>query len=309
MDASLFRCPETGGALDPDGWRSEDGRVWPVVDGVPVLVPDPHAFLARHGPAWAVGDAFPVQPREPLPIDAPDLLTPFLEPRQLDAPGGFGAWVRGLGSRAPGQVCADWAEQLAPEGPAVDLGCGVGPMTARMVRAGRQVVALDRSPRAVLAARAVVEGRLATLGVPTHRRGLRTVANPVPAAAPGRVQWIVGDALAPPLAEGAFAWVHLGNLLDMVGDDPGALLDEAAARLAPGGLLTLSTPWDVSPAPHADAPAPEPLLHALLAELGLWLLDEDPAVPWVVREFDRGYRVLFSHCVAARRALDPAPRT
>lgn len=308
MDASIFRCPETGGALDPDGWRSEDGRAWPVVDGVPVLVPDPHAFLVRHAPAWSVGAAFPAQPPEPLPVDAPDLRTPFLDPVQLDAPGGFGAWVRGLGRRSPGQVCSDWAAELAPDGLAVDLGCGVGPMTARMVAAGREVVALDRAPRAVLSARAVVEGRLETLAEPTHRRGLRQAPNPVPPAAPGVVQWVIGDVLAPPLAEGVFAWVHLGNLLDMVGEAPAAALEEASALLMPGGLLTVSTPWDVAPAPHADAPPPEPLLHALLAELDLWMLDEDPAVPWVVREYDRGYRVLFSHCVAARRAPKPAPR-
>lgn len=308
MDGSVFRCPETGGALDPVGWISEDGRSWPQIDGVPVLVPDPHAFLARHGAGWSPADPFPVQPPDPLPVDAPDLRTPFLDPAALDAPGSFGGWVRGLGQRAPGQVCADWAAALAPEGTALDLGCGVGPMAARMVAAGRRVVALDRSPRAVLCARAVVEGRLTTVGVPTHRRGLRGAPNPLAPAPPGRVQWVIGDALAPPLAEGAFAWVHLGNLLDMVGDAPGPLLEEAAALLAPGGLLTLSTPWDLPPAPHADGPPPEPLLHALLAELGLWLVDEDPAVPWVVREYDRGYRVLFSHCLAARRALDPATR-
>lgn len=306
MDGSVFRCPETGGALDPDTWTSEDGRAWPLVDGVPVLVPDPHAFLARHHPAWSPGAPAPAQPPDPLPVDAPDLRTPFLPAGALGAPGGFGTWLRGLGDRSPGQVCAAWAAALAPEGPAADLGCGVGPMTARMVAAGRRVVAMDRSPRAVLSARAVVEGRLRQLGVPTHRRGLEMAPNPVPPVPPGRVAWVVGDALAPPLAEGAFAWVHLGNLLDMVGEGLGAALAESAALLAPGGLLTLSTPWDLPPAAHADAPPPEPLLHALLAEEGLWLVDEDPAVPWVVREYDRGYRVLFSHCVAARRPLEPA---
>ena len=47
------------------------------------------------------------------------------------------------------------------------------------------------------------------------------------------------------------------------------------------------------------------------AEAMEWTLDrrrnrvahEDEHVPWVVREYDRGYRVLFSHCIAARRRV------
>jgi len=306
MDAARFRCPETGGRLDPGSWTSGDGRTWPLLDGVPVLVPDPHAFLARHHPGWSVADPLPAQPAEPLPVDAPDLVTPFLDPVDLEAPGAFGRWVHGLGSRSPGRVCADWASAHAPAGDAVDLGCGVGPMTARMLQAGRSVIALDRSPRAVLSARAVVERRLEALSVPTHRRGFRRVRNPVEVPAGADVCWVVGDALAPPLAPAAFAWVHLGNLLDMVGEGSDAVLTEAAALLVPGGLLTLSTPWDVSPAGTPEAPLPEHRLHALLDDEGLEILDEDPAVPWVVREYDRGYRVLFSHCVAARRAPEPA---
>lgn len=306
MSESMFRCPETGGALDPRTWTSEDGRRWPLVNGVPVLVPDPHAFLSRHHPTWSPGDPLPAQPTETLPVDAPDLCTPFLEPGSLEAPGSFGAWVHSLASRSPVQVCADWGMLLAPDGTAVDLGCGVGPMTVQMLRAGRTVISLDRSPRAVLSARAVVGGELQEVAVPTHRRGFRVVPSPVRVPEDASVQWLVADAMAPPLARGAFAWVHLGNLLDMVGDGLEAVLAEAAALLQPGGLLTLSTPWDVVPSASSDAPEPEPLLHALLAEEGLGIVDEDPAVPWVVREYDRGYRVLFSHCVAARRALEPA---
>ncbi len=298
---SLFACPETGAPLDPATWTTEDGDAFPLVDGVPVLVPDAARFLARHGPAWSVGDPAPTRARDPLPVDATDPVTPFLEPGDLGAPDSFGDWLRTLGGHSPAAVCAAWGDRLAPAGPAADLGCGVGPLTARMVAEDRPVVALDRSPRAVLLARAILEGRLREAFVPTHRLGLEARPLPVDPLPPGVVQWVVGDVHALPLADAAFAWVHLGHVLDITDGDPADVLFEAARCLAPGGLLTLSTPYDFDAPGLPDAVRPEVLLYTLLVDAGLEVVEEEERVPWVVREYDRGYRVLFSHCVAARR--------
>jgi hypothetical protein len=78
----------------------------------------------------------------------------------------------------------------------------------------------------------------------------------------------VADAANPPFAPGSFAWVHLGDVLDSVGD---------------------------------AAPPDEELLEALDG-LGLHVVDQADRVPRVDRAYDRAFDVRFVHCIAATRA-------
>ena len=301
----MYVCPITRQPLV--GFIDPDGRVYPLLDGIPVLVPHPEAFLARHGPDWSAQEGLPTGPREPLPIDAPDPVTPHLPVGQQildhDPASGdlFHTWITTLGDGGPDAVCARWAGALAPAGPSLDAGCGVGPMARRMAHAGREVWAFDRSPRAVILARALLTGRVHEAGVPTHRGGYRPMKVPFEPFSEATVHLAIADVRAPPYADEAFAWVHVGNLLDMADADPEELLAGLWDLLAPGGLLTLSTPYDTDETPLFDAPGPEARLLESLEALDLTVLEQDLSVPWVVREYDRGYRVLFTHCVAARK--------
>jgi len=283
---------ETGAPLD----LSE----WPDVRGVPVLVPDARAFLVRHGLGPSPFSRT-VQP-DPLPIDAPDPLTPHLPPgrwpKDLLPVGDFGAWVELLGERCPDAVCADWGHAHAPDGPALDAGCGVGGMARRMAEAGRSVCAFDRSPAAVLLARDLVSGNLPTVYVPLARSAAREVAWPHGAQA--GVQWAIADVLVPPLPPESFAWIHLGSVVDMVDGGPEAVIDAVSPLLMSGGLLTIATPHDEDRPPIPGTPDPTEDLRHILDALGLHVIAQDRAVPWVVRQYDRGYRVLLTDCLAAR---------
>lgn len=307
-------CVQTGALLD-DRLRSVDGARYPDIDGVPVVVPRPGVFLARHGPRWRTDLPWSAAPPDPLPVDAPDAVTPHEIPRELarraredGAPEAWVALLEGLGERCPTTVCARWGSELAPRGPALDLGCGVGAMGRQMAALGHPTTLLDRSPRAVLLARDLLLGRLPEAWLPDERGACRVVSTQGLAVDdPASVRFVVADALAPPFEPTSFAWVHLGNLVDMVDDGVDVLLEAAADLLLPGGLLTLSTPHDVDLPPLMGRIDPAGSLRELLCEIGLTIVDEDDPVPWVVRQYRRGYRLLLADCLAARRPLQPLP--
>ena len=277
---------------------------WPAIDGIPILVPDPEAFVLRHGPRVGRGLGMATVPHEPIPVDAPDALTPHLPPGRwplaLLPPEPLGTWVRGLGERCPDAVCSDWGRALAPEGPSLDAGCGVGGMARRMAESGRQVLAFDRSPDAVRLARALLTGGIREVPVPMARAQASLHAWPHAALPKDRVRWAVADVRAAPIPPDTFAWVHLGAVLDMVDEPVEAIIDALAPAICSGGLLTVATPHDEDQVPVVGSADPVGLLREALGQLGFEVVAEDRAVPWVVRQYNRACRVLFVDCIAAR---------
>jgi SAM-dependent methyltransferase len=299
-----WMCVERGG---PAQARAAALLAW---DGLPLLVPDPALFAARH---LGVGPG--LIRHEPLPVDAPDGLSPHLPPaaRVVGVPEGiFGPAL--LGEAAdPAAVCAAWGVDLAPDGPAVDAGCGLGVMARRMalaVAAGERegpVLAFDRAPAMVRLARSSVHDSASVAFAPRSRRELAPFGPALPPLPAGAVEWAVGDALRPPLLPGSVAWLHIGNLLDMVPEGPAAVLSALTPALMPGGLLTLSTPFDEEAAPlPGGGPDPVAELSAALREAGLHEVTSQDPVPWLIREYDRGWRILLCRCVAARLPLRPS---
>lgn len=287
---------ETGDPLDLSAW--------PQMNGIPVLVPQPEAFLLRHGPRTGATLAHGAVPYEPLPVDAPDPLTPHLSPGHwpdgLLPPEPLGAWVKALGERCPDAVCSAWGAELAPEGPTLDVGCGVGGMARRMAESGRSVLAFDRSPEAVRLARSLMSGALPEVWVPMDRSRSQAWRWPHPPVAPGQIAWAVADVLRPPLPPDTLAWVHLGSVLDMVEAPTEAVIDALAPAIRSGGLLTVATPYDEDRVPLPDGARPDRDLRAVLPSMGFEIVAEDVAVPWVVRQYNRACRVLFVDCIAAR---------
>lgn len=115
------------------------------------------------------------------------------------------------GGQARASAAAEAVERLLPPGAAriADLGCGTGIVTVRLLRPGRSVAGVDRSPG--MAARAL-------------------------ARLPGRI--VLGDATRPPLASGwadGVTMVWLLHLLSPAG--AAAALASAGRVLRPGGVL------------------------------------------------------------------------
>ncbi len=288
----MYVCPRTGGPLKD--WHSVEGHVtYPLIDGVPLLVADPVALLASGVPRTAAA-------ADASRADLPDAVTPHLPPSLFGAPAGFGQWLASLGETSPDAVAAALAQKHAPAGPAADVGCGVGTMARRMVTMGRDTWAFDRSVDAVLLAKGLLTGTLQQTVIPTSRRGLRRVKVPFKPIT-SNLHLCVADAARPPFAPQTFGWLHLGNVLDEVGDEVGEVLVACEGILRKGGLLTISTAYDSPAEPSETAHPPEEELLEALEALGLQVLEQQDRVPLVTREYDRGYRVRFMHVIAARK--------
>jgi len=291
------------------------GAVYPIVDGVPILVSDVAALRAGQAVALEAGAEPAALAARALagPDDAPlprllDHLSVYLDAHfgdradpPPDGPVGFGF--------------AALAEKLAAlpgrARHAVELGCSVGRGLLSLAAGADRVVGVELHVGAARAARALVAGE----ALPYLRRGLgrhyqlATIAARPPPAGTGAVAVVCGDALDPPLAPGHFDRVVALNLLDSV-RSPGQLLSVADGLLEPGGQLVLSCPYAfqsdiVDDAARPDAADPAEWLRGLLQSgRGLeapYAILEDSDVDWALRRDARSTQHYRTHFVVARK--------
>lgn len=295
---------------DPACWQE-----FPVIDGAPILVPDPAGYLARTAEQiLARADLDPMI--ESLVGDALGPGTGFDTTRQhlsLYARDHFGDWA---GLVSPSQVAATLAEALAlageVTGPVIDVGASVGrgvwELAARvpgLVLGGDLNFAMVRLGQSLLRRG---EGRF-----PQRRGGL--VYDQMTASAPSAPQvdlWVM-DAMALPFAPGSFGVAAAINLIDCV-PGPQHLLGELARILAPGGAALIATPydWAANATPPAawlgghsqrgpgggDSPA---ALRAALDAAGFDLAGAAADLPWSLIVHDRATMFYTLDLVAARR--------
>jgi SAM-dependent methyltransferase len=215
-----LRAHHTGAA------RAGDDVVF-VVDGVPILVPDPVTWCGRHrdgviaavatmggdvaavvaGLDAVIGDAR--QPQAPFVDD----FTPE-EARDAPPPALVDAALQDLLDDGTTPL-AFLAKHVPAAGVIVELGPGAGGLSSLLgPRAKRKLVVMDLSLRSVLLAR--------------RAGGPRTVG-------------VVADACALPIADDAADVIVAENVIDVV-DDADAMLAGMHRALRRGGTLALTTP-------------------------------------------------------------------
>lgn len=192
----------------------------------------------------------------------------------------------------------------APAGLALDVGASVGRGAAELALLYPYAVGVDRSFRAILAARRRLLGApspLAEYLLETEKGNWETRTLP-PAARAGNLDFVVASGGALPAAAGSASCVAALNVLCAV-PEPVALLDDFARVLEPGGLLLLSSPFWSDPSEDAETPlatgGPEYLRTALAPAFEITL--EEDGVPWLLRVAKRRWDVYLCHCLAATR--------
>ena len=194
------------------------------------------------------------------------------------------------------QIDAHWhvdaRERYALAGrSAIDVGCGAGLLAEPLARMGAAVTGVDAAPENIAAAKAHAEGQGLTIA------------------------YHAGELAALPPA--TFDLVTSMEVVEHV-TDPAAFIGELAARLAPGGLMILSTPnrttlsklllveaaervgavprgthdWDQFLRPEE--------LTALLEGAGLAVIDRTGLAPSAAKGFKLGGSEALNYLVAAR---------
>lgn len=313
------------------------GGEYPIIDGLPIIVPDVRRFVSDN--------LFYLMARRDLP--------PALESLIGDASGqGSGldsirqhvssyAWDHwgdqdpleekpAAGGAEPGGVARalhaalDLADADIPDGPILDFGCGTGRSVAELAaRTGRPVLGIDLSiPLARVARHALTTGEVTygrrRVGLTYDRRVIRPSL-----PSPDLMDVWICDLLALPFSDETFAMAVGLNVLDCL-VDPRAGLAELGRILAPSAEAVMSVPFDwtanVTPienwlgghsqrgAHHGSA---EPILDMLLSD-GPYaagaLRRHKPTrdIPWHVRLHERSCMHYQALLFAARRVARQA---
>jgi uncharacterized protein YbaR (Trm112 family)/SAM-dependent methyltransferase len=284
------------------------GRRYPIVDGVPLMLPD----LSRLS---EIGQQLAPEVEAVLAQDGPDdaPLSHLLEhlsiymdahwgDRAEPGPDGPGAGY-GL-SPLEDRVRARTA---APVEAAVELGCSVGRASLALSRGAAVVAALDLSFGALRRARRLLRGEAVRYG----RRLSGRHYQPATARAgeeARNVVFLCGNALDPPLAPGHFQRVVSLNVLDSL-RSPGELVSVADGLCAAGGELLLASPyaWTSGITDEKQRLGPEPAveLRRRFCEgerlEAVYTVEDEAELDWRLRKDSRSAALYRTHFMRLRK--------
>ena len=285
----------------------ECGRRYPIIDGVPLVMADPSAYVRAEIATIVERDLAPEVAAllaAPGPDDAPyprllEHLSIYLDAHWGD---------RATPPPHPGFALAPFVERLAAlprVGLAVELGCSVGRVLAELP--AERAIGLDLHLGAVRRARRLLAGE--SLGYARREIGRHYTAATIAGVPVTGREVLCADALDPPLPPGMADRVVALNVLDSVAR-PRQLLSVIDGLCAPGGEIVISSPyaWQSSVlADHERLGGADPaaaLRSILTTGDGLrtpYRIEEDAEIAWTLRRDARSAVTYRSHFVRARK--------
>ena len=280
-----------GGEVDRGGLHCREcGRVYPVAEGIAVLLP---------------GGA--ESPTEEDRYCRPQLASAYLWSHFADLWDDPDVSAAYLG----------WADLFdGAAGPALDAGCAVGRLTLELAAAGDFALGIDRSLPFIRLARALA--RRGTLEFDLTEEGLLGEKHCI--RLPERLrgvcaEFLVADALALPFPKSFFARTASLNLLDKVADPRRHLAELDRVCTRDSGVLLISDPYSWS----RECAAPERWLggtsegpwagrgrdnlRGILTRdcTPPWRVGGEGTMPWVIRNHARHFELIRSHYLLAER--------
>jgi SAM-dependent methyltransferase/uncharacterized protein YbaR (Trm112 family) len=294
----VLACPRCGGTLDGLGHasasvvRCDVCGPYPVLAGVPVLVPEPARWCATFYDA-ALSALAEVGRATSTAVET---LRAFADAGTGAEPGRFSddwtAWeaagrdepdvvpgpadgaLEALFAVSEAQAPLTWLAARAPSGVVLEVGCGAGRLTRRLAGPRRTVVVGDVSLRAVLRASQVGK----------------------------HVAPVVLDAQALPIRARSLDGIIAEHVIDLL-DDPEAFFTSAKLALSPAGTLLVATPQPALGAPDGD----DARLADLATRAGFSVESMAEGLPWLRRNDERFLEVWLVQALQLRHA--PARRS
>ncbi len=288
---SALACPRCGRSLSgfsskASVVRCKDCGPYPVLAGVPVLVPEPARWCATFYDA-ALSALAEVERSSKQVVET---LRAFADAAVGAEPARFSDdWTSAEGGAAkdeplcegPGadalaellvvakaQSASLWLEHRAPEGVVLEVGCGAGLTAAHLNSKRRSLIVGDLSLRAVL-----------------H------------AADRSRAVPVVLDAQALPFKPRSLDGLVAENVVDLL-DDPEAFFTSAKLALKAKAKLLVSSPGPSLGSPDGD----DDTLFQLAERCGFEVSESTDGLPWLRRNSSRFLEVWLVQALALRHA-------
>ncbi len=285
-------------------------RAYPVVDGVPLLVPDLPRLLGTEVGQLLDGN-LPFSVAAAL-VEAGDDQAPL--PRLWDHLSIYAdAHWGDLTTPATAPASSLWGKLAAraafPVAQAVELGASLGRGVAELACGAQAVVGVDLHVGAMRRARALLDGAEVVWGRRHLGRHYRPVTTKAGQLASSNATFVVGDALDPPLAPAAFERVVAFNLIDSL-RSPKGLLSVLDGLCSKGGELLISSPFawnsqivDESERVGGEDPAGW-LRSRITSGEGLsaaYTVEDEDELSWSLRRDDRSVTTYRTFYIRARK--------
>ncbi|MTJ55937.1 methyltransferase domain-containing protein [Anabaena sp. UHCC 0253] len=210
----------------------------------------------------------------------------------------------------------DWYERLLnlakpylrQQPKVLDIGCNVGGLIYRLAYLSQFVYGLDYSFGSVFTARCILLAQPCLQNIyHLHIEGVTYQERPISVERPNNVDIVVASAGNIPFELKYFDLVTAINLIDVI-PNPDCFLDNVDSLLKNQGIFLTTDPYywetDSSAIEQWIGGRPNmPSNEAMRTEVSkrFNLLEEQDIVPWVLRVYERHYRLYFNHHLVAQK--------